>query len=352
MNLDQLRYITTLAAEGNLSKTAESLGISQPALSKYLKKLESETGMKLFKNRKQRFIPTQAGQLYIQAAWRILDLMDHTRKAISALDGRKTDKLRIGVSANSGIAAMADIYPDLDRRFPGADIVIREGYPSELRKLLRKRELDGLIVTVYPEEKEWKILPVFEEELLLAVPAYAAGALYAQAPSLENPSAQADGAGNVSAPLTLDRIPFAGLSDFRDLIFVMPPESSRLYEMITDIFRKEAFYPKVAATTPNVLLPEAMIRSGLRAGLLPSHHFRKDDDISFFRIRNTKRLVIGYLSTEDHEYTQIERYLLYLFLRNEQKKPGQRILYSGELQGIVNEFEPGTGNPKQERNWP
>ena len=139
---------------------------------------------------------------------------------------------------------------------------------------------------------------------------------------------------------SLENLPLAELADFRDMVFTLPPEASPLYAMIRDIFREEHFEPKVAVTTPNVLIPEAMIRSGRRVGLLPSHHLKADPKIRYFRIRNTRKLTIAYLSQKGHEYSEMERYLIWLFRENEGKKPGHRMAESEALQDIMREFDP------------
>lgn len=58
MKLEQLPYILEIASCQNLSGAAQKLGISQPALSKYLSNLEGELGMELFRRYRKKLYPT------------------------------------------------------------------------------------------------------------------------------------------------------------------------------------------------------------------------------------------------------------------------------------------------------
>ena len=64
MNISQLPYIVAIASTGSLSAAARQLGISQPALSKFLKNTERDVGQELFFRNQNRYVPTPASQIY------------------------------------------------------------------------------------------------------------------------------------------------------------------------------------------------------------------------------------------------------------------------------------------------
>ena len=64
MHLKEQLYICTIAECGNITKAAEKLFITQPALSLYINNLEKMFGVKLFDRVEKQFIPTAAGKLY------------------------------------------------------------------------------------------------------------------------------------------------------------------------------------------------------------------------------------------------------------------------------------------------
>ena len=74
MNLSQIHYFIAIAETGYLSEASKQLKFSQPALSKYLIKLEQEVGLELFYREKKRLKPTRAGRLYLDAAYKIVGI--------------------------------------------------------------------------------------------------------------------------------------------------------------------------------------------------------------------------------------------------------------------------------------
>ena len=93
MDLKQLRYFCAIAEEGNISRAAERLHISQPPLSLQLKLLEEELGVKLVERNTRHLRLTQIGHTFYHRATQILDLIGTTAEEIrntwrSACHGR------------------------------------------------------------------------------------------------------------------------------------------------------------------------------------------------------------------------------------------------------------------------
>ena len=74
MDRRELEYIIVIAQEKNLSKAAERLYVSQPALSRFLLKLETQAGLPFFERKKRQLVPTLAGELYLDTARKMLQL--------------------------------------------------------------------------------------------------------------------------------------------------------------------------------------------------------------------------------------------------------------------------------------
>ena len=73
MNTRQLYYLVTISDSGSLSRAAQILGISQPALSKFLAEYEDDLGFLIFLRYHRQLTPTAVGRYVIQCAQRILD---------------------------------------------------------------------------------------------------------------------------------------------------------------------------------------------------------------------------------------------------------------------------------------
>ncbi|MCI6886618.1 MAG: LysR family transcriptional regulator [Lachnospiraceae bacterium] len=320
MNLSQLPYIIAIASTGTLSAAASRLGVSQPALSLYLKELEQETGLELFFRSKRQLIPTPAGRLYIEAAQQILASLDHTKKAISELQTQQEITITAGVSPNRGIAMFASLYPEFHQRFPFIQLIPREGLANELKTLLRQGVLDCAIATHSGKDSEdLQMLPIHSEELVLAVPSFYT---------------------NDHGIRRFEELPMADLHDFSDCPFVIPSSKTTQYELIQDIFLKNDFHPRVTDDCSNILVQEAMILSGSHIGLLPSYYIRPDSGVTYFRLAYSRPLIMGFFTRAGHELNEAELYLVYLILLSELHKPGGSILWSDQLKKLLWEFNP------------
>ena len=83
MDFKELEYVITIAQERNISKAAERLFISQPVLSRFLQRLEDELGISLFERKNRQYIPTYAGELYLDMAKEILNRKEKFEQEIS-----------------------------------------------------------------------------------------------------------------------------------------------------------------------------------------------------------------------------------------------------------------------------
>ena len=90
MELRVLKYFIKIAEEENMTKAAQKLHVSQPALSKQMKELENEIGHLLFVRNKQRMVLTEKGMLLKKRAESILMLVDKT------VDELNNDELLVG----------------------------------------------------------------------------------------------------------------------------------------------------------------------------------------------------------------------------------------------------------------
>ena len=113
LDLDELRSFLTLASELHFRRAAERLFVSQPALSKQVRRLEKKTGGALFERTRRKVVLTEAGRVLIPLAERLLrDSQAALDRVREAAEGR-AGTLRIGF----GIASASEILPQTILRF-------------------------------------------------------------------------------------------------------------------------------------------------------------------------------------------------------------------------------------------
>src|SRR5262249_45689741 len=91
-----LRYFAAVAAEGNLTVAAERLFVSQPALTRQIKLLESQLGVRLFTRSRAGMTLTPAGQALASGTAAVLDSLDQALRETKAAASRAARVLRIG----------------------------------------------------------------------------------------------------------------------------------------------------------------------------------------------------------------------------------------------------------------
>ena len=119
MNTKQLQYVQTLARIGSFSGAAAELGISQPSLSQYVKKIEQELGVELFRRTGNQLSLTAAGEVYLEAGRRMLDEEAQMNARLGDLKADRRGVLRIGAAPFRTSSLLPRAIAAFRERFPG-----------------------------------------------------------------------------------------------------------------------------------------------------------------------------------------------------------------------------------------
>src|SRR4051794_10662494 len=98
MELYQLRTFVTVADSGHITRAAEKLHLSQPAVSAHVKALEEELGVRLFDRNPGGMLLTRAGGQLRDRAEKVLAEVEHLRQLAASLRGEIVGRLRVGTS--------------------------------------------------------------------------------------------------------------------------------------------------------------------------------------------------------------------------------------------------------------
>ncbi|MBU4611101.1 LysR family transcriptional regulator [Achromobacter sp. GG226] len=143
-----LRHFDTLvriADAGNLTRAASAMGISQPALSKWLRQLEADTGVPLFHRQPRGVTPTEYGAAFIARARLVLNEMARTGTLLADMASGGTGMLAIGATP----VALTDLLPEAIHRFqqrrPRVRIQVVDGSLDTLLPALESGQLDFVL---------------------------------------------------------------------------------------------------------------------------------------------------------------------------------------------------------------
>ncbi|HSI64189.1 MAG TPA: LysR family transcriptional regulator, partial [Candidatus Saccharimonadia bacterium] len=116
MELYQLRTFLTVAEEGNLTRAAEKLFTSQPAVSAQVKALEDELGMRLFERSPKGMQLTQGGRALSEQAKRVVDAARDFKHSAEGLRGTVSGELVLGLNNRPEILRLMEVLQELTAR--------------------------------------------------------------------------------------------------------------------------------------------------------------------------------------------------------------------------------------------
>jgi DNA-binding transcriptional LysR family regulator len=168
MNLQHLRYLTAFAEHRTLTDAAETLGISQPAISRALHELQEELGCPLFQRNGRRLELTPAGQDVLKAARRALAAIDD----IHCVSGRQArrDVLRIA-TLGAMAAGMSLLLERLLRQHPDVRVqVLHLDRAEEMPDMLRRGDAELAYCTIDKAPRGLALTPMRPLKVVLASP--------------------------------------------------------------------------------------------------------------------------------------------------------------------------------------
>ena len=146
MTIVQMLYFSTVCQYMNLTKAAQKLHISQPALSAVIKQIEAECGVMLFQHRANSIHITDEGVVLQQEVEPILQQYRHLETLIP---GKRLDRkyIRIGLSPIRGTGIMSEISALFKRRYPEIQLQLYEEGTKQLYEDLDLGKVDLIITT-------------------------------------------------------------------------------------------------------------------------------------------------------------------------------------------------------------
>lgn len=163
-------YIKKIAQAKSISVAADQLGISQPALSSYLKKVEGELGVVLFDRSRQPIELTEAGRVYLDYLDEVVVRQKELMKNLSDINDLKTGSLTVGGASFFNVAYLPKAIAAFASENPGIDIEIVDDRVPRLEAMAQKGLLDLFITPINDEPERFVYEELLEEDIFLAVP--------------------------------------------------------------------------------------------------------------------------------------------------------------------------------------
>jgi LysR family hydrogen peroxide-inducible transcriptional activator len=170
MELHQVRYFCAAARTESFTKAAELEGVSQPALSEAIQKLEAELKVPLFARLGRSTKLTPEGERFLPAARQVLRLLAEARGSVHLSSAAKpAGPLRLGCIPTILPYFLAPNLPRFQRRFPDVELTVDESQTARLVEKLQAGDIDVAVLGLPVRTPELICSELFREPLSLTV---------------------------------------------------------------------------------------------------------------------------------------------------------------------------------------
>jgi len=240
MDIYQLRYFMCVAGRQSFTRAAEELGISQPALSRSIQKLEDELGQPVFERKTRSVALTDAGILLQARASQILSIIDDTKAEIT--DDGKSGCVRVGAIPTIAPYFLPEVLRQFSSSFPSANVIVQENVTDVLLKSCTQGEIDLAILALPVPAKYLDVEELFEEELVLVLPP-------------DHP---------------LVRKEMVRLNDVEPFPFILLDEAHCLTESIISFCRQRSFQPVTVERTSQLVMVQELVSLSHGVSMIPA----------------------------------------------------------------------------------
>jgi DNA-binding transcriptional LysR family regulator len=171
MEIRQLRAFVAIAETKTFTAGAKRVHVTQAAISMQISQLEKEVGLPLFTRTPRQVILTEAGEVLLERARRILREHDAAIGQIAELAGAERGRLRIGSASSNFITGnLPKILSRLKKQFPNAEVSVTSGTSEALIDKILAGEIDVAFVSLPVESQHIQTECLFSDEIAAIAP--------------------------------------------------------------------------------------------------------------------------------------------------------------------------------------
>lgn len=168
--LAPLRAFHLTALHQSVSRAAQQLGVTQPAVTQQIRRLEGAVGLRLFRREGRRIVTTEAGQTLAAFAQRIFQLVDAAGDALQGVAGLQTGQLSVGASRTAGSYYVAGLLDRFKRRYPGVGVSLSVANSQIIVARVADFTLHAGVVAGLPADPTLIARPFIRDRLVAVLP--------------------------------------------------------------------------------------------------------------------------------------------------------------------------------------
>ena len=241
MDIRQLTYFLEVARQQSMTKAAEVLHVSQPALSKMVKGLEEELDMTLIIRSNKSSEVTDAGKIVMEYAKKMIALMNEMTTTLSDMTNLQHGSIQIGIPPIAGSLFFPKVIAEFHKAYSNIKINITEFAAPRLTKKVLDGEIELGIAVLPIEETDFQIYPIVSEVMKLLV--------------------------HIDHPLSTKEV--VHLKELENEEFIFYNEEFALHDIIWRQCINEGFEPKILFKSSQWDFMSEMVAANLGVTILP-----------------------------------------------------------------------------------
>lgn len=162
----RLKVFYTVARQLSFTKAAAELFISQPAVTKNIKELETQFNIRLFDRKSGKISMTKAGHILMERAEQIMAIYQELEFELSVLKNQYNGQLQLGASTTAGQYILPEILAKFHRSFPDVKLRLVNGNTEAIEHAILQKEIELGIVEGMKHHPQLKYTPFIKDEIV------------------------------------------------------------------------------------------------------------------------------------------------------------------------------------------
>jgi DNA-binding transcriptional LysR family regulator len=241
MDFYQLTYFKRVAETKSISRASEELLLTQPAISKQIKALEEELGVRLFDRIGKKLFLTRTGEVLYSHTLKILRSVQEAKTAVNDLSKECSGELVIGTSDHISLHRLPDLLKKYISAFPNVDLKLRCHRSETILDMVNKNLVDLGVVTLPKAAFTLVSKTIWEDPMALVFP--------------------------TNHPLEARKV--IRLKDTVKYGMILPERGSATRNTIDEAFSRKRLTPNVAMEVAYIETIKGLVKVGLGISILP-----------------------------------------------------------------------------------
>ncbi len=248
MDIHQLELFLAVMESSSMTRAAEKIHLSPGAVSLQLHNLASELHTDLFVRAGKRLIPTPAATRLAEHARAVVKMMSQIHQEFESDISKDTRPFQFATGVTTLIYQLGRPLRELRKRFPNTEVRVTVGVTEEMVAGLHERRFDLCLISLPVPEENLKIIPLFDEELLILRPS--------------------------TSRVRGGRIGTIRPSELAGAPFLLYPRRSNMRQIIDRFFEENNLTPRVVMEAADTEAIKRLVESGFGYSILPEHALR------------------------------------------------------------------------------